>query len=88
MVILMPICPLCKSVNVDYENTPPNRNSVGIIIYHCRDCGNTEKEETGKEYIIGDKVGQSGFTQQINTHYRIDDFLRKKWKNDREIKEF
>jgi hypothetical protein len=79
----MPTCPGCKSVNVDYEDTPPNRFSVGIIIYHCRDCGLTEKEETGKEYVIKDKIGQSNFQQRVDTHYRLDDILRKKWGNPR-----
>jgi ribosomal protein L37AE/L43A len=79
----MPTCPSCKSVNVDYEDTPPNRQCVGIIIYHCRDCGLTEKEETGKAYTIKEKIGQSTFQQRIDTHYRVDDLLRKKWNNPR-----
>jgi len=80
----VPICPTCQSVNVDYEDTPPNRYSVGIIIYHCRDCGFTEKEVTGKEFIINDKVTGSSFKQRIDTHYRIDDLLREKWTNPRD----
>ena len=43
----------------------------------------TEKEETGKEYVIKDKIGQSNFKQRIDTHYRLDDILRKKWGNPR-----
>lgn len=82
--IIVPICPMCQSVNVDYEDTPPNRSSVGIIIYHCRDCGFTQKEETGKEFVIKDKLTVSSFKQRIDTHYRMDDLLRKKWTNPRE----
>ncbi len=82
----MPTCPNCGSVNVDYEDTPPSAHSVGIIIYHCRDCGLTEKEETGNEYVIGDTIKQTSFQQRIDTHYRLDDMLRNRWKNQRERK--
>ncbi|MHA1684306.1 MAG: hypothetical protein ACTSUE_25440 [Promethearchaeota archaeon] len=79
----MATCPKCGSVNTDYENSPPNRHSVGVIIYHCRDCGLTEKRETGKEYVLGDSVGKPDFQARIDAHYRVDDLLREKWKNPR-----
>ena len=82
----MATCPKCRSVNVDYENTPPNRHSVGIIIYHCRECGETEKRETGNEMVIGGSIDSSSFQQKIDAHYRIDDTLRERWNNVREAK--
>ncbi|MHA1890892.1 MAG: hypothetical protein ACTSYS_07870 [Promethearchaeota archaeon] len=55
-----------------------------MIIYHCRDCGYTEKRVTGKEYSFKQGVKKTTFQQQIDLHYRIDDLLREKWKILRE----
>ncbi|MHA1794017.1 MAG: hypothetical protein ACTSVI_15350 [Promethearchaeota archaeon] len=55
-----------------------------MIIYHCRDCGYTEKRVTGKEYSFKQGIEKTTFQQQIDLHYRIDDLLREKWKNFRD----
>jgi hypothetical protein len=68
---------------VDYEDSPPNRFSEGVIIYHCRDCGFTQKEVTGREMVIGDKISHPSFKQKIDAHYRVDDKLREEWNNPR-----
>ncbi|MBD3185760.1 hypothetical protein GF325_02935 [Candidatus Bathyarchaeota archaeon] len=78
----MPTCPRCNSVNTDFESFPPNRHSGGIIIYHCRLCGYTDKRETGKELVVGPtRVGRPAFKDRIDTHYRLDIMLRERWRN-------